>query len=196
MKNKILEMFSLFSFKKKKNEEKLEKSNLQEYLVFDNQTKIEVVDLYKNYKLKRQTTHFVSYDQLYSYVLLKTHQGFHSELYKKYEQNYKNALANKRNLEFSNFVISFNLDLKYSQKLLVPIVITKGTSNDLAINFVSSSNLQEQTFFNVLNQEIVKLLNAYKTIEIFPGLLLFKGNDASGSLKTLFSKDFISVIKR
>ncbi|WP_434325458.1 DUF2714 domain-containing protein [Mesomycoplasma hyorhinis] len=196
MKNKILEMFSSFSFKNKKNEEKLEKSNLQEYLVFDNQTKIEVVDLYKNYKLKRQTTHFVSYDQLYSYVLLKTHQGFHSELYKKYEQNYKNALVNKRNLEFSNFVISFNLDLKYSQKLLVPIVITKGTSNDLAINFVSSSNLQEQTFFNVLNQEIVKLLNAYKTIEIFPGLLLFKGNDAIGSLKTLFSKDFISVIKR
>lgn len=196
MNNKMLNIFSSFSFKKKKNQEKLETQNLEEYLIFDNKTKVEIVDLYKNYKNKRQESNFVSYDQLYSYVLLKANQGFNSELYKKYEQSYQNALKNKHNLEFADFVISFNLDPKYSQTLLIPIITSKTTSNNIAVNFASSKDLAEQTFFTNLNQEIVKLLNTQKTLEIFPGLLIFKSTETNSSLKTLFSKDFISVIKR
>ncbi|QJB71548.1 DUF2714 domain-containing protein [Mycoplasma sp. 1654_15] len=196
MNNKMLNIFSSFSSKKKKNQEKLETQNLEEYLIFDNKTKVEIVDLYKNYKNKRQESNFVSYDQLYSYVLLKANQGFNSELYKKYEQSYQNALKNKHNLEFADFVISFNLDPKYSQTLLIPIITSKTTSNNIAVNFASSKDLAEQTFFTNLNQEIVKLLNTQKILEIFPGLLIFKSTETNSSLKTLFSKDFISVIKR
>ncbi|QJB71539.1 MSC_0623 family F1-like ATPase-associated protein [Mycoplasma sp. 1654_15] len=198
MNKNIKEYFSSFlSFTKKKEQPKLTKIEEKEFLVFDDKTKIEVFDLYKEYQLKREDNNFISFNQLYSSVLLKISAGFSSEVYKNFEKKYQNALKKKTNLDFANFAISFNLDLKYSQNLLVPILIHKGNSNNLVENFVTSTNLVEQRFYTFLNNQVNQYLLENKILELLPGLLIFRSSSSNTStLRTLFSKDFISILKR
>ncbi|WP_025755512.1 MSC_0623 family F1-like ATPase-associated protein [Mycoplasmopsis cricetuli] len=152
-------------------------------------------DLFKEFNELKNLDYFISYDQLMSSVLFKTSLSFNSDIYLKYLSTYSLALEKKYQMIYKTFIISFGIDSRIGNKFLIPIVQnSKNDSIDFVI-FTSSSNLNENYFYECLNNEINALLQKSKIIEILPSILIYYSKN-SKTLKISIDKNQVSEIKK
>ncbi|WP_430000973.1 MSC_0623 family F1-like ATPase-associated protein, partial [Mycoplasmopsis bovis] len=73
--------------------------------------------------------------------------GFNSHEYVKFSSNFYEALSKKFDIVLEKFVITFNVNHKFSLDALVTMLKSSEDSNTEAVNFASS---QEPKFNNLL----------------------------------------------
>ncbi|MCU4117254.1 DUF2714 domain-containing protein [Mycoplasma zalophi] len=148
------------------------------------------IDLFKDYKEIIKNEEFISFEQLSAEILIKMGLGFESNIYKEFVEKYKIALENKWDMLFKNFIISFNINLKFSSDVLSPLLINEEQSAHRTINFMSAEDNTLNNFLTLFNDELTKLIEKNFIVEIFPELAIFKSKETS-NLKLLFSEKVV-----
>ncbi|QSF13619.1 DUF2714 domain-containing protein [Mycoplasma sp. Mirounga ES2805-ORL] len=166
---------------KKNKNTKLDKTNL--------------FDVYKHYKEIKEDPFFISFDKLTASVLIKSQLGFDSKVFNDFEKQIQKAINNKYEILFRNFVISFNVNLKFSADILVPIVTSKLSSNSETINFKSSNEISKDNFLSIYNEIIYQLLKQGNYLEVLPNLIVHLSK-STNSLKVSFSEQWVMDIDR
>ncbi|TDV22869.1 uncharacterized protein DUF2714 [Mycoplasmopsis mustelae] len=113
----------------------------------------QLLDLYHDYKYIKNSQFYVSNKKFFASVLLKLNSSFNSEEYKEFNAKLNNALAKHQDLLFDLFVITFNLNLKYSQKLLIPMLTKNQSSNNYAEVFTTDLKPKTETEVDFYNLE-------------------------------------------
>ncbi|QKT05373.1 DUF2714 domain-containing protein [Mycoplasma sp. OR1901] len=153
----------------------------------------QLFDLYSNYKEKVNSPKYLSNKKIMATVLLKNNLGFNSKEYKEFSNNLDLAIKNKHDIIFKDFVINFNLNLKFSSNVLVPNIVNKESSNDYSLNLTKSSNPVVQRLYDLLNSEIDSLLKNGFVLEILPNTAFFLDAN-SQQLKVFFDKKIVVEI--
>ncbi|UWD33872.1 MSC_0623 family F1-like ATPase-associated protein [Mesomycoplasma molare] len=174
---------NIFKFKKRKKETK------------ENPLLFPFYDIYKNFNETIKKENFISYERLMSSVLIKVGLGFESKEYKEYKKKIQSSISKKEDIKFEFTIISFNVDRKFGDKFLVPIVNDKISSNVDSIDLTKSKEENENNMLKILNEDVLSLIKEGKYIEIFEGLILFHSKQAN-SLKLFFKEEFISQIRK
>lgn len=155
-----------------------------------------IFDVFSEFESAKSNSNFISYDKFMSSILLKNNIGFSSTIYEKFDGDFKKALENKYNILFENFIITFNVNLKYSSDILVPMITNLEPSNNETINFKDLNFSSAYTnFIKVLNSDIRKILSLDKYLEIYPNIIIFVSPNTH-ALKILFNKNICANIKR
>ncbi|AGJ90820.1 DUF2714 domain-containing protein [Mycoplasma putrefaciens] len=149
-------------------------------------------DLFSLFNQLTNSQDYISYKKLIASVLLKANLGFSSEQYHQFEKMTEQALKNKYDLLLNDFVISFNVDLKYGFNILVPVLISQESTNNEAISFVSHTDLKLNNFLKIFNLFITKLVDQNKIVEIFPSILIYRSKNTQ-SLKIAFDDKYLAV---
>ncbi|TKA59395.1 hypothetical protein MBOVa_2780 [Mycoplasmopsis bovis 8790] len=150
-------------------------------------------NIYNQFEEAKMSADFVDYNKLMAQVLLDCNLGFNSQEYVKFNSNFDEALSKKFDIVLEKFVITFNVNPKFSLDALVPMLKSSEDSNTEAVNFASS---QEPKFSNLLklyNKLINDLIISNKYVELFPNIIVFRSK-STNSLKILF--DASSVLFR
>lgn len=150
-------------------------------------------NLYSDYESLSKGPEFISFSKFFASVLLKINTGFQSKEFKHFENEIKQAFETKRDLIFKDFVINFNVVLKFSTSVLVPTISTSESSNDLSFVFTKSQDPNYQILLDAINQKLKQLLEAHYRVELFPNTILFIDKKTS-SLKILFDKSIVARI--
>ncbi|SYV97580.1 MSC_0623 family F1-like ATPase-associated protein [Mycoplasmopsis edwardii] len=154
-----------------------------------NENKEPIFDLYKNYNnlINENKDKLISFETLMSKPLLVNNLGFSSNEFNIIKNRISEAIDNKYNLIFDEFTITFNLNLKYSQSVMIPMIANElSLSDNYSINFSSSDDYEVHKLLRGLNDEIGNFLHKGYFLEIIPNTILFYESD---SLKLFFSKD-------
>lgn len=150
-------------------------------------------NLYSDYESLAKGSEFISFSKFFASVLLKINIGFQSKEFKHFESEIKQAFETKRDLIFRDFIINFNVVLKFSANVLVPTIANSESSNDLAFVFTKSEDPNYQLLLDAINESVKQLLEANYRIELFPNTILFIDRKSS-SLKILFDKSIVARI--
>ncbi|QJR44182.1 DUF2714 domain-containing protein [Mycoplasma miroungirhinis] len=154
---------------------------------------INTFDLYKDYTNIIESDNFITFEQLSATILLKMGLGFNSPIYVEFVEKFKKALTNKWDLLFKNFVITFNINLKFSNDVLIPMITTTEQSSNTTLNFYQDKNEEFNKFLILFNNELTNLLDKNFSVEIFYELAIFKSKETN-NLKLLFSKENVERI--
>lgn len=103
---------------------------------------------------------------------------------------YKEGFEKKFDLVLDDFVITFNVNLKYSNDILVPMLAEKENSNTEAINLKTSKNEKLNQLLKVFNKYVQQLLQEQNYVEIFPKIILFISK-STNLLKVVFDKEYV-----
>ncbi len=152
-------------------------------------------DVFNTYKEKKASVDLITYEELMASVLFDNKLGFESEVYLDFVKKFTLAFEKKLDIWFENFIINFNLNLKFSTTIMIPILVTKANSTTDAINFRNDQNPVYNNFLISYNQKIKKLLLQNHPVQILPHLILFKSN-LNGSLALVFSEKIIASIEQ
>ncbi|WFQ90059.1 DUF2714 domain-containing protein [Mycoplasma feriruminatoris] len=147
----------------------------------------EVFDLYKEIV---NNNSYIDYQKLLASVLLECKLGFSSKEYLEFEKMYKEGFEKKFDLVLDDFVITFNVNLKYSNDILVPMLAEKENSNTEAINLKTSKNEKLNQLLKVFNKYVQQLLQEQNYVEIFPKIILFISK-STNLLKVVFDKEYL-----
>ncbi|AZZ65716.1 DUF2714 domain-containing protein [Metamycoplasma phocicerebrale] len=155
----------------------------------------ELFDVYTDYKDSQKKENLTTYNQLVASALFKNNLGFKSELYLKFLDLLNEALKKRHDMVFEDFVVTFNINPKFSQNILVPMISNVESSNTEAINLKDSSKSEiYNQFLQDFNEEISKALNAGNYVEIIPNFLLYISPNTN-QLKLLFSEEIVIEIE-
>ncbi|MEX1816470.1 DUF2714 domain-containing protein [Metamycoplasma hominis] len=161
----------------------------------DNNPLLSYFDVFKEYKEHESSQDLITFDEMISTVLFNNNLGFNSPIYLGFISKIDLAFKNKYDILLKDFNITFNLNLKFSQEVLVPIITTKNYSANNAIDLTTSSDIKYQEFLNSYNAEIKKLLALKKSIKIFPHVILFH-SELKNDLVLLFSEKVVAVVTK
>ncbi|MBN4089647.1 DUF2714 domain-containing protein [Mycoplasma enhydrae] len=151
----------------------------------------ELFDVYAEYKEAKTKENLTTYNQLVTSALFKNNLGFQSELYLRFLDLLNEAMNKKYDIVFEKFVVTFNLNLKFSQTVMVPMISNVESSNTEAVNFKDSTKSDTYNQFLLdLNEEIAKALNAGHYVEIIPEILIYISPNTN-EIKLLFSENIV-----
>lgn len=150
-------------------------------------------DVYQVYEQAKMSTNFISYDKFMSSLLFNNNLGFESDIYKRFFNEFSSAFLEKKDVIFSKFIITFNVNLKFSSNALVPMIVYNETSNNESIVFSKSNDEQYNNFLTSLNKEIEQNLLQWKCLEIFPNVILFI-SPQTNTLIIVFDKSICAYI--
>ncbi|WFQ91702.1 hypothetical protein MFERI14815_00306 [Mycoplasma feriruminatoris] len=154
---------------------KNKQNNDQSFIVFD---------LYNQIV---NANNYIDYQKLLATVLLENQIGFDSKTYLQFLDSYLLAFKNHYDIVLNDFVITFNVNLKISSDLLVPMLSETESSNSEAINLKTSSDQEYQKFLTTFNNYFISLINQGFCVEIFPNIIIFKSKNTD-KLKIVFDK--------
>lgn len=147
-------------------------------------------NLYKKYESIRSKNenNILSFDTLISRPLLHNNVGFSSNEYINIKNMINEAVNKKYDLIFDEFTITFNLNLKYSTSVMIPMVTNHSgeMSDNFAANLTSSDDYLTHKILRDFNNEITNFLGKGYYLEIIPNTILFYHNQ---ELKLFFSKE-------
>lgn len=153
-------------------------------------------DLYKQYKTvyEQNASKILSFETIISKPLLLNNLGFKSPEFKTIKHRLEKAVRERHNIQFKDFTIMFNLNLKYSKVTMVPLIASgEILSDNHVINFVSDE--EDYAINNLLtafNTEISELISRGFYLELIPNTLIFQGPD---SLKLFFNQEVTSKVE-
>ncbi|AJK51401.1 DUF2714 domain-containing protein [Mycoplasma capricolum subsp. capripneumoniae] len=146
-----------------------------------------VFDLYKEII---NSNSYIDYQKLLASVLLECKLGFNSKEYLEFVKMYQEGFEKKFDLVLADFVITFNVNLKYSNDILVPMLADRESSNTQAINLKTNTNEKLDHFLKVFNKYVKELLKEQNYVEIFPKIILFVSKNTN-LLKVIFDQDYV-----
>lgn len=158
-----------------------------------NNLEIQLFDLFRDYDDIIKSDNFISYEKLISTSLLKANTSFKNSKIAYLDQKIAEALAKKHEIIFRNFIISYQLNTRFSLTLLLPTITTTLSSNTRTLNLSASQDIEVNGYLQILNNTIKELLNNRMCIEIFPEIVIFIDN-SSNTLKLLFGKTHLATI--
>ncbi|WP_427902586.1 DUF2714 domain-containing protein [Mycoplasmopsis bovis] len=151
-------------------------------------------NIYNQFEEAKMSADFVDYNKLMAQVLLDCNLGFNSHEYVKFSSNFDEALSKKFDIVLEKFVITFNVNHKFSLDALVPMLKSSEDSNTEAVNFASSQEPKFNNLLKLYNKLINDLVIANnKYVELFPNIIVFRSKNTN-SLKILF--DALSALFR
>ncbi|ADR25391.1 DUF2714 domain-containing protein [Mycoplasma bovis] len=143
-------------------------------------------NIYNQFEEAKMSADFVDYNKLMAQVLLDCNLGFNSHEYVKFSSNFDEALSKKFDIVLEKFVITFNVNHKFSLDALVPMLKSSEDSNTEAVNFASSQEPKFNNLLKLYNKLINDLVIANnKYVELFPNIIVFRSKNTN-SLKILF----------
>lgn len=143
-------------------------------------------NIYNEFEEAKMSADFVDYNKLMAQVLLDCNLGFNSHEYVKFSSNFDEALSKKFDIVLEKFVITFNVNHKFSLDALVPMLKSSEDSNTEAVNFASSQEPKFNNLLKLYNKLINDLVIANnKYVELFPNIIVFRSKNTN-SLKILF----------
>ncbi|UOE63687.1 DUF2714 domain-containing protein [Mycoplasmopsis bovis] len=143
-------------------------------------------NIYNQFEEAKMSADFVDYNKLMAQVLLDCNLGFNSHEYVKFSSNFDEALSKKFDIVLEKFVITFNVNHKFSLEALVPMLKSSEDSNTEAVNFASSQEPKFNNLLKLYNKLINDLVIANnKYVELFPNIIVFRSKNTN-SLKILF----------
>ncbi len=143
-------------------------------------------NIYNQFEEAKMSADFVDYNKLMAQVLLDCNLGFNSHEYVKFSSNFDEALSKKFDMVLEKFVITFNVNHKFSLDALVPMLKSSEDSNTEAVNFASSQEPKFNNLLKLYNKLINDLVIANnKYVELFPNIIVFMSKNTN-SLKILF----------
>ncbi|WHO13629.1 DUF2714 domain-containing protein [Mycoplasmopsis bovis] len=143
-------------------------------------------NIYNQFEEAKMSADFVDYNKLMAQVLLDCNLGFNSHEYVKFSSNFDEALSKKFDIVLEKFVITFNVNHKFSIDALVPMLKSSEDSNTEAVNFASSQEPKFNNLLKLYNKLINDLVIANnKYVELFPNIIVFRSKNTN-SLKILF----------
>nr|WP_307929595.1 DUF2714 domain-containing protein [Mycoplasmopsis bovis] len=101
-------------------------------------------NIYNQFEEAKMSADFVDYNKLMAQVLLDCNLGFNSHEYVKFSSNFDEALSKKFDIVLEKFVITFNVNHKFSLDALVPMLKSKvkiQTLKQLILQAAKSLNL-------------------------------------------------------
>ncbi len=141
--------------------------------------------IYNQFEEAKMSADFVDYNKLMAQVLLDCNLGFNSHEYVKFSSNFDEALSKKFDMVLEKFIITFNVNHKFSLDALVPMLKSSEDSNTEAVNFASSQEPKFNNLLKLYNKLINDLIFANKYVELFPNIIVFRSKNTN-SLKILF----------
>lgn len=151
------------------------------------QTETLLFDVYEDFLKLKQDSALVSYDQLIASVLFKNNLGFNSKVYEVFYNSHTKAIENKHELVFDSFVITFNINPKFSLNKLVPMLAKTQSSNSHGINLKNANDQIMNQFLVDYNQNINQLIAKNHIVEVLPNIIIFN------SLETKTTKLFFDA---
>lgn len=143
-------------------------------------------NIYNQFEEAKMSADFVDYNKLMAQVLLDCNLGFNSHEYVKFSSNFDEALSKKFDIVLEKFVITFNVNHKFSLDALVPMLKSSEDSNTEAVNFASSQEPKFNNLLKLYNKLINDLVIANNNyVELFPNIIVFRSKNTN-SLKILF----------
>ncbi|WP_432790457.1 DUF2714 domain-containing protein [Mycoplasmopsis bovis] len=143
-------------------------------------------NIYNQFEEAKMSADFVDYNKLMAQVLLDCNLGFNSHEYVKFNSNFDEALSKKFDIVLEKFVITFNVNHKFSIDALIPMLKSSEDSNTEAVNFASSQEPKFNNLLKLYNKLINDLVIANnKYVELFPNIIVFRSKNTN-SLKILF----------
>ncbi|MBT1317413.1 DUF2714 domain-containing protein [Mycoplasma bovis] len=143
-------------------------------------------NIYNQFEEAKMSADFVDYNKLMAQVLLDCNLGFNSHEYVKFSSNFDEALSRKFDIVLEKFVITFNVNHKFSLDALVPMLKSSEDSNTEAVNFASSQEPKFNNLLKLYNKLINDLVIANnKYVELFPNIIVFRSKNTN-LLKILF----------
>ncbi|UUD35107.1 DUF2714 domain-containing protein [Mycoplasmopsis caviae] len=155
--------------------------------------KTQLFNVYEQYEQIVQNEKFINFEKFYATLLLENNLGFNHDLFKTYMSKIDEAVTKKFNLVFNGFVVSFNLNLKYSKTTLVPTVSFKEDPNTESVNFKDSQDAKYSDFLIGIARKFSQLLNSGFYIELLPNTVFYISHETK-TIKLLFSKDLVAEI--
>ena len=138
---------------------------------------------------------FIDFNQLMTSILFKNNLGFESKIYLDLLESFNIGIEKKYDFIYENFIITFNINLKYGTKMLVPMIANLESSNNNAINLKpKTENEQVNKVLIDLNSEINKSLSAGNSVEIMPNVVVYLA-ESTNQLKLVFNLDVVNSIK-
>lgn len=153
----------------------------------------EYFNVYKDFETTKESEALISFNQITASVLFKNNLGYDSQTYKDFSYLVTEAFKNKHELVFESFVISFNINPKYSTTTLVPILAKAQNSNTLAVSLKSAKDTSLSTFLVDYNQHINSLLAKQLPVEVLPNIIILN-SAATNSTKLLFDKSITAKL--
>ncbi|WP_373435673.1 MSC_0623 family F1-like ATPase-associated protein [Metamycoplasma equirhinis] len=160
-----------------------------------NPVEVKTFDFYKEFEKIKTEPNFISFDKFMATVLLKVDTNFESSIYKKFNSAFEEAFLNKYEMKFEKFVITFNINLKFSEKTLVPMLSKMDTSNTQTLNFTTAKEPEYNTFLKALNEVFATLLAQNFIIELLPDLIIFNSEHIN-STKLFFGEKWALELNR
>ncbi|WP_029608701.1 MSC_0623 family F1-like ATPase-associated protein [Mycoplasma simbae] len=156
---------------------------------------LRLFDLYQAYEAKIKQPNFISFEQLNASVLLSMGLGFESVTFTTYKDLLTKGVENKWNLVFKDFVVGFDIISKFSDTILVPIILESEQSASDSVNLANAQSTQLDEFLIKLNSKINELLANNNLIEIIPHSVFYK-SEQTDKLKLLFGKELLARIEK
>lgn len=157
---------------------------------------LQIFNLNSQYQKLKSSSNFVSFGQLSSSVLLAMGLGLNSEPYQAFIQAINNAVKEKHNLVFNNFIISFALDPKFSNEFLSPLIIKEEPTTSESLNLrISGKSAQLSSFLQRYNYELFKLLDAKFYVEVIPSIIVYISPETK-TYKLFFNHEMLARIEK
>ncbi|MDD1359209.1 MSC_0623 family F1-like ATPase-associated protein [Metamycoplasma hyosynoviae] len=153
------------------------------------------VSLFKIYNEILDYPNFISFEKLVNTILVNNTISQKSEAFVAFTNIYTDAFANQKDIQFTNFVVSYNVDNKYGANKLVPIISAFSGSDVYVASLTTSLENEElNLFLGKYNELISTLLLEGKYVEILPSLIAYQ-DSIMDPINLFFDKTHVKIIK-
>lgn len=131
---------------------------------------------------------FISFEKLINIALVRSSLSLSSGVYTSLENRIKMATAKKQEFIFSNFVISWSLNDRYSKTKLVPTIIKNESTSNEGVMLKGGKNEAEISLLKYYNDQLeFWIFNSKLKVEIIPNMIVYLSNNTN-KLKIAFNE--------
>lgn len=157
---------------------------------------LQIFNLNSQYEEVKSNPKFVSFNQLSASVLLALGLGFNSEAYKSFIELVNQAIVQKHNLVFNNFIISYAIDPKFSLQTISPVLVTQEPTTSESLNLrISNTSSQLSSFLQRFNYELFKLIEMGSYVELIPSIVVYISPETK-TYKLFFNHEMLARIEK
>ncbi|MGY5139202.1 MSC_0623 family F1-like ATPase-associated protein [Mycoplasmopsis gallinarum] len=129
--------------------------------------------IFQNFNNVKNCSNFIDFQSFLNQVLIVANLSENDENVQKMLQKSQEAIANKNEIAFKLFVLSFIKDTRFSETILVPEILKETNSRLITVNFKDSKSVKEDLFIRIYNQTLEELIiKNNKWIEFLPNLII------------------------
>ncbi|WP_426461454.1 MSC_0623 family F1-like ATPase-associated protein [Mycoplasma hafezii] len=147
--------------------------------------------VFANYENARTAQNFLEHQAFINQFLLVNNLRQKDTNWVTLKNKAEEYLAQRNELIFDDFVLTFTRDPRFSLEELVPDLVKEPNAKLLSLSFNNSNNEAEAKLLNAFNNLLFKLLKEeQKAVELFDGIII-SFDSVSNKYTILFSQELI-----